>query len=411
MSKKFRNLHKYRWYFLFGLLILTAIAGLWSLKLKGQIKGLVSTKKEVERPANMEIISITTPDCSQCQQIADAFERVIPQRINVKFVSQKQLAFGGEEAQKLIEKFQIKKVPALILSGEIDKDEQIKQTLASLGEEREGSIVIAGVAPPYQVVDTKEIVGEFKVVYLTDNACGQCYDVNIHKNVLASLGMFPFEEETVDKNTASGRRLIRQYSVEKTPTILLEGDLTGYPRLNEAWQNVGKIADDGTYIFEAVEQLGTYRDLSQNKIVDPQKQKSQVVHSHINFLVFLQGEQFDFAQNSNRYFEKDQSVHLEASTIRGADGKVIHVHANGITMRDFLNTLGWKLTNTCLTTDQKGQFCSGEGKTLKVFRNGSREASFGNQELKENDKYLISFGDESETGVQEQVKQISDYAF
>jgi hypothetical protein len=196
----------------------------------------------------------------------------------------------------------------------------------------------------------------------------------------------------------------------------LRGDLEPYTEFQEIWERVGRVdKNDNTYIFDAVDLLGTYRDLSRNKIVevqqDRQQQSRQEVHNHVNFAVFINGEQFDFAQDPGRYFEIDKEVHLEESTLEGSAGKVIHVHAEDITMRSFLATLDWQLSDTCLMSDQGEEKCSKGTQTLKVFRNGEQDSSFGNLELQDGDQYLVTFGDESETVLEWQIEQVPNFVF
>lgn len=406
-----RRIYKTRFVVLFVLFLLSVGGVIFGVGLTDGIKGLVLQKKEAERPANIDAVLIGTPECSQCQQVISSYLRDIPQRINIVYSSQEEVDPQTNEARKLIDKYGITKLPALILTGEIDKDDQVKNFLTTLGQKKPGAVVISGIAPPYQSLEAKEIVGEFKLIFLTDKACANCYDVNIHKNILPSIGLFPFEEESIDKDSVAGRQLVQRYAIKKVPTILLEGDLEVYSRLGQIWENVGRVADDGTYIFEAVEQLGTYRDLSQGKIVEVKTQNQQSVHDHVNFLVFIDGEQFDFAREPNRYFVKDQKAHIEDSNIEGAAGKVIHVHAQGITMRKFLDTLGWRLTDTCLTTAQDGRPCSDGKRSLKVYRNGEIDNTFGSQELQNNDKYLLSFGSQDDSVLEGQIKKVPDYAY
>jgi hypothetical protein len=413
MKKIVDWLYRFRWLVLVSLLIALGVAAFFSFGLRGQLNQIIAQKKEAERPAEINLISISDLNCRQCQQVAGSIQRAIGEQLNVRFISQEEFSFGTKEAGELIEKFQIKAVPALILSGELNKTRRLQQTLESLGEKRQESLIIAAVAAPYRDLKTDKIVGEFKLTYLTNKGCLQCYDVAIHKNILASLGLFPFEEQSLDVNSVAGIQLVNQYGIQKVPTILLEGDLKAYLRFSQIWPQIGRVTDNGkTYIFEALEQMGTYQDLEQGKIIQlSQQNPSAAVHGHVNFLVFLEGEPFDFAKDANRYFAKDQQVHMEGSTLEGAAGKVIHIHGAGVSLQDFLRTLGWRLSSTCLTTDEGKDFCNQGTKTLKVFRNGEPDPSFGAQELQDGDQYLITFGEEDETALEQQIRQVPNFAF
>ena len=51
------------------------------------------------------------------------------------------------------------------------------------------------------------------------------------------------------------------------PTILLKGDLSEYTGLQQIWPQVGKITDDGTYIFTKLDEMGSYMSLKTGKLV------------------------------------------------------------------------------------------------------------------------------------------------
>lgn len=273
MQKLLEFLYKFRWYVLIVVLAVVAASTFLSFSLKNQIADLIAQKKEAERPAEIGITRITTPECNQCEQMMKLVERVFS-RLNLVFIEERSVSFGSQEAQRLIEEFQIEKVPALILTGEIEKTDQLKQALSSMGEKIKDSVVISGLRPPYVEVSTNNIVGKFKIIYLTDENCRQCYNVNVHKNILASFGMFPFDEVSVDKESQEGKQLIVKYNITKVPTILLQGDLELYPGFQRVWENVGKITSDNTYVFEAVSQMGTYYDLSQDKIIESNQRQN-----------------------------------------------------------------------------------------------------------------------------------------
>ncbi len=410
MSKK-SKIHKPKLAVSIGILLLSVVAVVLGFSLNDGINDLVTQKKEAERPANIKAVLIGTPDCLQCQQVISLYQQGIPKQANIVYSSQEEIDPESDLARELIVKYEITKLPALVLTGEIEKDDKAKSYLNTLGQLKQGAIVISGLVPPYQNVSDSKVVGEYKIILLTDSTCTSCYDVNLHKNILSSFGMYPFEEEEVDSNTTDGKRLIAKYNIQKVPTILLEGDLDVYLRLGQIWKDVGRVADDNTYVFEAVERMGTYKDLILGKIVEAKSQNPQSVHNHVNFLVFIEGEQFDFANDLGKYFVKDQKVHLENSDIKGAAGKVIHVHSQGMTMRGVFETLGWKLTDTCLSTDQGDQLCNEGGKTLKVYKNGELDDSLGDQELQQGDKYLISFGSQGDSVLKGQVEEVPDYAY
>ena len=64
--------------------------------------------------------------------------------------------------------------------------------------------------------------------------------------------------------------MIKKYSIKKVPTILILGETSAYKNLGQLWSQVGIVSGDGSYIFTKTELMGIYKDLSTNKIINPQ---------------------------------------------------------------------------------------------------------------------------------------------
>lgn len=89
-------------------------------------------------------------------------------------------------------------------------------------------------------------------------------------------------------------------------------------------------------------------------------------HEHAQFTVTVNGERIDFSQpryqaskTQNRY------VHFE-----GGDGVTIHKHATGVTIAYTLESLGFSINETCISTDTGETYCESSGGELSVTVNG-----------------------------------------
>ncbi len=122
------------------------------------------------------------------------------------------------------------------------------------------------------------------------------------------------------------------------------------------------------------------------------------VHSHADFMVFINGEKINFALP--QYMVKVQEVHIE-----DMNGVVIHKHATGVTLGYFLETLGFKFDEECFVTDKKEKFCNEGDKQLNFYVNGNRNLEYGDYSIMDDDKYLISYGSSNEN-IQEQLKEL-----
>ena len=133
--------------------------------------------------------------------------------------------------------------------------------------EEDGSFVLRRISPPYKDLKTNEIKGLVKLILVSDTSCKDCYDVTKQKLALERLRIFIISEQTIDIDTKDGKDLIEKYKITKVPTILLSQEAVDYSQFDLIWSSVGDVSSDGTLVFRSVEVMGTYKDLSQNKII------------------------------------------------------------------------------------------------------------------------------------------------
>lgn len=91
------------------------------------------------------------------------------------------------------------------------------------------------------------------------------------------------------------------------------------------------------------------------------------VHVHADFAVFVNDVKIDFSQEkyqSSVGNEKSEVVH-----VHDGNGNVIHRHAEGITFAQFLASIGFTLTDTCLTDDTGEEYCDDETTTVTLYVN------------------------------------------
>lgn len=123
-------------------------------------------------------------------------------------------------------------------------------------------------------------------------------------------------------------------------------------------------------------------------------------HDHVDFKLYLDGQAVDFSQAKCQ--ARHSNVHVE-----GGDGDVIHIHSAHVTMGGFFETLGIQFNGTCLVMDAGEAYCSGEGKTLKFYVNERPNGEFDRYVLRHLDRILVSYGDESEADLQQQLASVT----
>ncbi len=133
-------------------------------------------------------------------------------------------------------------------------------------------------------------------------------------------------------------------------------------------------------------------------------------HIHADIAVFLDGKQI--TPFGPQYFVRARHVHVETGA--GA-GTVIHMHATGVPLGNFLSTLGMKFDKDCFVTDNKVSYCNSGNKTLKIFvkHEGSeweQNFAYDTYVFTDLDKILITYGDETEEELQLQKNAVTDFA-
>jgi len=239
-------------------LVYTKVTPPYTDALSGEIKGRVSAT--LINPENCS-------SCSELRTVIDGFKSA-----GITMSSVTELNFGEEKARELVSSLSINKLPALILSDDIfDYGEEYASSIRQVGTEKGDKIIIEALVPPFINVSTGETEGLISVVYLTDKSCPECYDAQgFHKRIIQSLSTNPNQETTIDISSEEGAALLEKYSIKKVPTILISGDVTMYPSLVNAWQQVGTQEPDGTFVFRNIDLIGqVYKDIESGKVVKP----------------------------------------------------------------------------------------------------------------------------------------------
>jgi hypothetical protein len=121
------------------------------------------------------------------------------------------------------------------------------------------------------------------------------------------------------------------------------------------------------------------------------------VHVHADWLVQLNGTTYDFSGDQYQTTatqELSNVIHLHDN-----NGLVIHRHDHDVTMALFLESLGFTLTDTCITTDQDETYCSNETNQLVLYVNGEATPELSQYVAQEADRLLLYYGPTDEREV------------
>src|SRR3989344_3513182 len=74
-------------------------------------------------------------------------------------------------------------------------------------------------------------------------------------------------------------------------------------------------------------------------------------HIHADFKVYMNGKSLNFADN--RYYMKSSFMHLDNQQNKDDAGGLLHMHATGVPLWVFLNSIGMDFNKDCITKENK----------------------------------------------------------
>lgn len=131
-------------------------------------------------------------------------------------------------------------------------------------------------------------------------------------------------------------------------------------------------------------------------------------HNHADMKVFVNGQSINFAKPE--YYMKSKLIHVDNNQNQEDASSVLHMHAKGVPMGWFFESLGMKLEKESFTAADGQIYKNENGKTLKFYLNGQKVDDLGDYSFQPLDKLLISYGSETDTDVQKQINSVTNYA-
>ena len=223
----------------------------------------------VDTPVTLTVLSDSScSDCFDMQSFVDSMKQA-----GVVVSKEDVVDYESEQGALLASAYEIKRVPALIISKDIENYSSIIQALNQMGtNEKDDSYVFQTLQPPYKDTETNKIRGLVDLVNLVDGSCDSCYNVSSHKDILQQgYGVVINSEVTYDISSAKGKQLLTKYNITSVPTILISPESEVYQNLNSIWGQVGTVEDDGWYVFRdetSMINFGGYKNLETGEFID-----------------------------------------------------------------------------------------------------------------------------------------------
>lgn len=235
------------------------------------------TSQPAPEPAQISVTLITYSQEKKLASLSQLLQQ-LGQLPDVKIISEKTLEKDSQEAVQLIQKYQIDRIPTVVLQGGTKKAATLSQNWPKIGSiETDGTMVLRGIAPIYLETGTGKLRGEINAAFISVPDRNGVFDANeVFTQILQNaFGIRPIEQETVSYNSPEGKALVPKYGLEKLPTFILSGDLNAYNGFPESWKEIGTVEPDNSFVFRQLEAIRglSYFDLNKNEVVEtPQQQ-------------------------------------------------------------------------------------------------------------------------------------------
>jgi hypothetical protein len=208
-------------------------------------------------------VAIAT-DCKSCLNASDFF---------LSFSDPYYVAFANEtvlteaEAQPLISKYNITKLPTFILSPEIQDYPFYNASVKPSGtQESDGWYVLRETPAPYvDLASNRSVRGMVDSIHVVNRSCTGCFDISGFSDYLENMfGIFVMNRSTYDVNSTEGMSIVKKYNITKIPTIMYSSEVSVYPHFEAMWLSQNEtIANDGWFVFRTLEKTNmTYQNIS-----------------------------------------------------------------------------------------------------------------------------------------------------
>ncbi len=201
------------------------------------IKDKSKENEEARRPAVLEL-TIINAECKECFDVNAFVEKIRKGNVNITNIDKINL----EDAKDLIERYKINKLPTVIVRGEVNKTSL--DPLVNV----EDAYVLTNIPFPYYDVTEDKVKGIVEAVIIKPLECEKCFDMKKIIEEFRSSGIII--NKLIELNEKDAVELIKKYSLQTLPAVILSKDAGDYLILRDSWKSYGFVAEDKKYVSE-----------------------------------------------------------------------------------------------------------------------------------------------------------------
>lgn len=260
MKKKTSNRLDNLFYLIIFLVLVLAIINIRTISNRfDKVEEAQEILKEKMRAARLDVKILIAEDCAECYDINLILDELKKQNVNIT----SETTLSGNE---FIGNYDLEKLPALLVTGEINKSDQLIKFFNDNGKIIDnGTALLTNIKAPYYLVDSGEIVGLVSVTNLVDTLCSNCTSLLPLIDQLKESGVKVISEKTFEYNSTEGLEFIEANEINAIPALIISDQIDYYEELKSALEDSGIEEKKDGYVVHAI--APPYRNLTENKIV------------------------------------------------------------------------------------------------------------------------------------------------
>ncbi len=135
---------------------------------------------------------------------------------------------------------------------------------------------------------------------------------------------------------------------------------------------------------------------------------SSEVHVHSDFAIYIFNERIDLSDD--RFMSSTEQIMHPDLHLHDGNPNILHRHAADLTFVEFIDSLGFTLTNECFTTEDRIEYCSDETNTLTLYVNDAVVTDIEGYINQDEDRILLHYGTPEENTITTLFETVTDEA-
>ena len=167
-------------------------------------------------------------------------------------VTQRSVSSSSGEGAALVAKYNIAKFPSLVITGELNKTQQLASLWLQIGTLRADAVII-DPQPPYYSVAQGRVVGLVNITRITDTSCVNCASIGDVIDSFRGYGAVFSSDISVEYNSPQGHALIEKFGIRQVPAAIISSDILDYIAIAQVWPQLNATEKDGYYAVHVLQ--------------------------------------------------------------------------------------------------------------------------------------------------------------